>query len=113
MFLFLKAQGLMTEKEADELFTFLLYGSFYVNKMMGLQKTTTGTDCRDGSYPSSLQGFLPNLQKLAAAGRIKECRFLFQQDALAPTPLSKRKHKEKRCEEMKAFFMIHSALFIS
>jgi len=24
----LKAQGLMTEKEADELFTFLLYGSF-------------------------------------------------------------------------------------
>jgi hypothetical protein len=60
-----------------------------------------------------LQGFLPNLQKLAAAGRIKECRFLFQQDALAPTPLSKRKHKEKRCEEMKAFFMIHGALFIS
>ena len=28
----------MTEKEADELFTFLLYGSFYVNKMMGFTK---------------------------------------------------------------------------
>lgn len=28
----------MTEKEADELFNFLLYGSFYVNKMMGFTK---------------------------------------------------------------------------
>lgn len=35
---FLKAQGKMTEKEADELFTFLLYGSFYVDKMMGFTK---------------------------------------------------------------------------
>ena len=86
----------MTEKEADELFTFLLYGSFYVNKLMGFTKTTTGTDCRDGSYPSSLQGFLPNLQKLAAAGKISKSAVSIP----AGRTIAPRSATEKRAEEM-------------